>query len=82
MEFISEGWVFLKTYYVAGFLILSATYPVLELITRITPTKKDDTLLERAGKLVRKIMDILGIPNMKKEELCCVTKPCQLSSFS
>jgi hypothetical protein len=38
---------------------------VAETITRLTPTQKDDTAVERVGKVIRKFFDMLGIPNRK-----------------
>ena len=38
----------------------------LELFARLTPTKKDDGFLERVGALIRKLLDILHIPNIKR----------------
>lgn len=36
-----------------------------ELVVRLTPTKKDDTAVERIGKVIRKFFDMLGVPNYK-----------------
>lgn len=38
----------------------------LEVVVRLTPTKKDDGAMERVGKVVRKVFDFLKIPNVKK----------------
>jgi len=38
----------------------------LEVVVRLTPTKKDDSAMERVGKVVRKVFDFLKIPNVKK----------------
>lgn len=38
---------------------------VAETITRLTPTKKDDTAVERIGGVIRKFFDMLGVPNKK-----------------
>lgn len=53
---------------VQGPLLASAILSMLtaaELIVRLTPTKKDDTAVERVGTLIRKFFDMLGVPNAK-----------------
>lgn len=37
----------------------------LEMLVRLTPTKKDDGALERVGSKLHKLMDILHVPNVK-----------------
>lgn len=37
-----------------------------EMIVRLTPTEKDDGLVERFGFYIRKALDFLRIPNVKK----------------
>ena len=56
----------LKENYVEMLIALSALIGSLELITRLTPTKTDDAFMERVGSIVRKILDFLKIPNVKK----------------
>lgn len=41
----------------------TAIYVAAELITRLTPTKKDDSFLSRAGSFVKKVLDLLKVPN-------------------
>lgn len=74
MEALTEYWTWTVANYKGIFIVLATIYPTLELITRLTPTKKDDTFLERAGALVRKLMDILKIPNLKKKEVLVVNR--------
>lgn len=45
--------------------LLFALWGLLELIVRLTPTKTDDTALERVGKVLKSLMDALGIPNRR-----------------
>jgi len=76
MEFIQTATAFLKEHYIAFFLVMASIWPVLEVITRLTPTKTDDTLLEKVGQAGKKVMDALGIPNIKKDEgLTVETEP-------
>ena len=56
----------LKDNYVQMLLALSALIAALELIARLTPTEKDDAFMERVGAIIRKVMDFLKIPNVKK----------------
>lgn len=39
---------------------------VAELVVRLTPTKNDDGAVERAGKFIKKALDFLKVPNLKK----------------
>ena len=45
---------------------LMAIVVAAELITRFTPTKKDDAFVERVGAILKKIMDFLKVPNNSK----------------
>jgi hypothetical protein len=38
---------------------------VAETVVRLTPTQKDDTAVERVGKVIRRFFDLLGLPNRK-----------------
>ena len=49
--------------YVNVFLLLSALLTAGEFIVRLTPTKTDDTLLEKVGWVLKKVMGFLRIPN-------------------
>lgn len=44
---------------------LFGLYAFAEMVTRLTPTQKDDAFLERIGKGAKKFMDVLGIPNRR-----------------
>lgn len=57
---------FVKENYIQMIQALLAVVFSIELITRITPTKKDDSFIERVGSVIRKIADFLKIPNVKK----------------
>lgn len=50
-----------------GALIL-ALLVVAELVVRLTPTKTDDGAVERVGKVIRRVLDFLKVPNVKKED--------------
>ena len=58
--FITHGAV------IAGVLV--AMIAAAEAVVRLTPTKKDDTAVERAGKFIRKAIDYVGqfVPNKKE----------------
>ena len=53
--------------YMELFLVLGGLVSVAEVVVRLTPTKKDDSAVERIGKLLRQVMDFLKIPNAKKK---------------
>lgn len=68
MDTLREIWSWTMANY-QGILISLATILVgLEGIVRLTPTKKDDTALERAGKIIHWLMDFLKVPNVKRED--------------
>lgn len=46
--------------------LVLAILSVLELAVRLTPTKTDDGAVERIGKIIRKALDFLKVPNIKK----------------
>lgn len=48
--------------------IIPVVLGVAELITRLTPTKKDDGFIERIGSSIRKGLDLLQVPNKKKDK--------------
>ena len=65
MELIKElvTWFMVNGPAVAGAVLGLLT--VAETITRLTPTTKDDTAVERIGGVIRKFFDMLGLPNNK-----------------
>jgi len=69
MEMITEWFAWLIGNYKGILLtvppILISIYGVLGMIFRLTPTERDDDVLERVGKIGRRIFDILGVPNKK-----------------
>lgn len=52
--------------YMEVFAILGMLVAAAEAIVRLTPTKKDDGAVERVGNILRRVMDFLKIPNIKK----------------
>lgn len=48
-----------------GLLVLTIL-SVAEMVVRLTPTTKDDGAVERIGAVIRKILDFLKVPNVKK----------------
>ena len=68
MELIKEVFAWSAANYVGVLVNLALLIAALEGLARLTPTKKDDSALERAGNLLRKLMDILKIPNVKRED--------------
>lgn len=69
MQFIIQAYAYLQT---NGHVIMGALFAVwglAEVIVRLTPTKKDDTALERVGKVLKSVLDVLGIPNRRAVEV-------------
>lgn len=59
---------FIEIVQIQGPLIASAIMAFLglgEAIVRITPTKTDDTFVERIGTVIRRFFDMIGMPNYK-----------------
>ena len=44
---------------------LLALIALAEAIVRLTPTEKDDGAVERVGAIIRKLLDVLKVPNKK-----------------
>ncbi len=65
---ITELWNLLSGRYDELFIALSILLLGLEALARLTPTLSDDSALERIGKILKKIMDFLKIPNVKRED--------------
>lgn len=40
----------------------------LEMIVRLTPTKKDDSFMERVSSKLNWLMNLLKVPNVKRED--------------
>lgn len=57
----------LKDHWLEVAALSSALLAVAEMITRLTPTKKDDGFVQRIGAALKKVFDILGIPNNIKK---------------
>lgn len=38
-----------------------------EIVTRITPTKTDDGFVKRIGVLLDKVLNLLGVPNLRRQ---------------
>lgn len=68
MSFLTELIAYLTTH---GPILVSAVLAFLtlaEAIVRLTPTEKDDGAVERLGKRIRQVLDMLDkvFPNLKK----------------
>ena len=61
-------WSWVAQSYAEILISLSLILMGLEVLVRLTPTKKDDTALERAGKGLKWLMDLLKVPNVKRED--------------
>lgn len=68
MDLLKEIWAWSAANYSGILVSLSILIMGLEGIVRLTPTKKDDSALERIGKAVHWLMDLLKIPNVKRED--------------
>lgn len=59
----------LVNYFIVNGPALAATILALltaaEMVVRLTPTQKDDTAVERIGKFIRRLFDLLKVPNVK-----------------
>ena len=68
MELIREIYSYIATHALTISGIVLAIIATAESVVRLTPTKKDDTAVERVGKWIRKAMDYVGkfLPNRKQ----------------
>lgn len=60
---ISIEWI--QQNYVEMFQLVVALVAAAEIVTRLTPTTKDDGFTKRAGEIVDKLM--VWFPNLKKD---------------
>ena len=68
MDTLKEIYIWTVGNYYGVLISVSMIIVALEGIVRLTPTKKDDTVLERVGKAVHGLMDFLKVPNAKRED--------------
>lgn len=68
MGFITELIAYVSTHGVTMVALVLALLTVAELVVRLTPTEKDDGAVERIGKKIHKVIDLLEkvFPNIKK----------------
>ena len=57
----------LKDHWLEIAALSSALVGIAEMITRLTPTKKDDGFVQRIGAALKKILDLIGVPNNLKK---------------
>lgn len=67
MEWMMGAWQFLMANVDKITGATMAFLALAEAITRLTPTETDDGFVERMGAVIRKILDFLKVPNVKKE---------------
>jgi hypothetical protein len=65
VNLIKEIISYLSTHGPALAAIILMALALAEAIVRLTPTTKDDTAVERIGHFIRKLFDMLKIPNSK-----------------
>lgn len=65
MDLIKEIIAYVSVHGPALAAIVLGLLAVAEMIVRLTPTTKDDTAVERIGKLIRKLLDMMKVPNVK-----------------
>lgn len=73
MTTIMEIWAYLKTHWYMIVGAGTALMTLLQFIVRLTPTEKDDGFVERLGLFLSKAMDVLNIPNVKKQPGTVIT---------
>lgn len=47
-------------------VVMLSLIGVAEVIVRLTPTEKDDGAVQRIGEVIKKVLDFLKLPNVKK----------------
>lgn len=66
INFVLNLWGFLIDNWNLITATILAMVGAAELFVRLTPTKKDDTAVEKLGKWVRKFFDVVKVPNRKR----------------
>lgn len=69
MDLVKEIFAWMSANYVGILVSISIIIPGLQGLVRLTPTKKDDSALARLDKGLNWLMDMLKIPNVKREGL-------------
>lgn len=68
MEQVMNFLYWLKDNYIELLSSLGIIMVGLQMLVRLTPTKKDDGALERVGAKLNWLMDLLKVPNVKASE--------------
>jgi hypothetical protein len=66
MEILQEALSWLLSNKENMALALLSLVSLAEIVVRITPTKSDDGAVQRVGALIKKALDLLKLPNVKK----------------
>jgi hypothetical protein len=67
METMLQFWAWLSANLLEIGALVSALIAVAEAVVRLTPTKVDDGAVERIGKAIRSLLDMLRVPNNVKQ---------------
>lgn len=68
MEQVMNFLYWLKDNYVELLSSLGVIMVGLQMLVRLTPTKKDDGAMERVGSKLNWLLDLLKVPNLKASE--------------
>lgn len=68
LDSILNQYYWVRDNYVDLLTSLAILMIALEGFVRLTPTKKDDGAVERMGHYLRKLMGLLKVPNVKRED--------------
>lgn len=47
---------------------LASVVTIAEIVVRLTPTTSDDGAVKRIGERIDKMLDLLGVPNKRKQD--------------
>lgn len=67
LEKMKEIYAWLVANYENLAIFLSMLLGALEVLFRIVPTKSGESFIQRAGAILKKLMDLAKIPNVKRE---------------
>ena len=68
MAFLLDTWAWLSGNWPEMVAALTLLLASAEAIVRLTPTKADDGAVERVGKLLKWLFDLVKAPNVKLED--------------
>ena len=68
MEFVMKFWAYMSANWYGILMAGSVVLAAAEFIVRLTPTKNDDTAVQRIANVYNKLFEFLRVPNIKRQD--------------